>query len=97
MWPQPFCYNSSMSTTFNYLDRFLDPMTAAFTPEMARTIADLRADPATQARVDRLAVKANAGTLTAEEDLEYKSYVEASDIIAIIQSKARRYLANRDD
>jgi hypothetical protein len=81
-----------MSTT-SYLDRFLEPMTEAFTPEMARKLAELRAEPELQARVDALADKASAGTLTSEEDREYKSYVEAADIIGIIQAKARRYLA----
>ena len=84
-----------MSTTTNYLDRFLEPMTEAFTPEMARKLAGLRAEPDLQARVDELADKANHGTLSAEEDSEYKSYVEAADIIGIIQAKARRFLANR--
>ena len=83
-----------MATTTNYLDRFFEPMTEAFTPELARKIADLHADSATQARIDELGTKANEGSLTPEEDTEYKSYVEAADIIGIIQSKARRYLSN---
>jgi len=82
-----------MSTTTNILNRFLEPMAEVFTPELARKLAHLRADAESQARVDELADKANNGTLTAEEDREYKRYVEAADIIAIIQSKARRFLA----
>ena len=81
-----------MSTT-SYINRFLEPVVDAFTPELAHRIADLRADPELQARVDELAEKANEGTLTSEEDAEYKSIVEAADIVSIIQSKARRYLA----
>jgi len=53
----------------------------------------MRAEPALQARIDELAAKANKGELTSEEDAEYKSYIEAADIIGIMQSKARRYLA----
>jgi len=79
--------------TVNYLDRFLDPISDAFTPQMARTIVELRAEPELQAHVDALASKASAGTLTAEEDAEYKSYIEAADIIGIIQAKARTFLA----
>ena len=82
-------------STVSYLDRFLEPMTQAFTPEVARKIADLRADPELQAHIDALAEKANAGTLTPEEDRDYKSYIEAADIIGVIQAKARRYLAGR--
>ena len=82
-----------MSTAINYLDRFLDPISEAFTPTMARKIVELRADPELQSRVDLLAEKANEGKLTSEEDSEYKSYIEAADIIGIFQAKARRFLA----
>jgi len=79
-------------TTIGYLDRFLEPVTDALTPRVARKIAGLRADAQTQARVDKLAAKANLGELTPEEDAEYKAYVEAADIMGILQSKARRFL-----
>ncbi len=81
-------------STITYLGRSLEPMTEVFTPELARKIADLRADSETQACVDKLAAKANEGTLTPDEEVEYKEYVEAADIVGIIQSKARRFLAN---
>jgi hypothetical protein len=80
-------------TTIRYLDRFLDPVTEAFTPEMARTVVNLRADAETQARIEELRLKANEGTLTPDEEAEYKEFVEAVDIISIIQSKARKFLA----
>lgn len=82
-----------MSTTISYLDRFLDPVTEAFTPEMARKIVELRADTETEARIDELRRKSNDGTLTEEEEAEYKDFVEAVDIISVIQAKARRFLA----
>jgi hypothetical protein len=85
-------YNYRIATV-SYLDRFLDPISDVFTPEMARKIVELRAEPELQARVDALASKSNEGTLSDEEDAEYKSYVEAADIIGIFQSKARRFLA----
>lgn len=77
----------------SYLDRFLEPVTEVLTPEVARAIAGLRADPALQAHIDELRRKANEGTLTAQEDAEYKDFVEALDVISIIQAKARRFLA----
>lgn len=77
----------------NYLDRFLDPVTDVFTPEMAHTVVSLRADPDTERRINLLREKANRGVLTPEEDAEYKEFVEAVDIISIFQSKARKYLA----
>jgi len=45
------------------LDRVLDPFTRCLTREVARRIANLRADSATQTRVDELADKANEGQL----------------------------------
>lgn len=83
-----------MSTT-SYLDRFLEPVTEALTPEVARAIVGLRADPELQARIETLRRKANEGSLTAEEEAEYKDFVEALDVISIIQAKARQFLAKR--
>lgn len=62
---------------------------------MARKIVDLRAPANVQARASELAEKANSGTLTAEEDAEYKDFVDAVDIIAILQAKARKFLSQR--
>jgi hypothetical protein len=78
----------------SYLDRFLDPVTEAFTPELARKISELHADPELENRIGVLRRKANEGTLTPEEDAEYKDFIEAVDVISIIQAKARQYLAN---
>jgi hypothetical protein len=81
-----------MTSTSSYLDRFLQPVTDAFTQETARQFAELRADASLQDYVDDLARKANEGTLTPEEDAEYKAIVDANDLIAILQMKARRFL-----
>ena len=50
--------------TTSYLDRFLEPVADAMTPELARVIVDLRADAQLQSEVEVLREKANAGTLT---------------------------------
>ena len=81
-----------MSVT-SYLDRLLDPVTEAFTPEIARKIADLRADEELESHIGELRRKANEGTLTPEEDAEYKDFVEAVDVLSIIQAKARQFLS----
>ena len=81
--------------TASYLDRFLEPITEALTPELARVIVDLRADDKLQAEIEILRQKANNGTLTPEEDAAYKDFVEAVDVISILQSKARRFLSRR--
>lgn len=82
-------------STVSYLDRFLEPMTESFTRELARSLVDLRADAELQAEIDVLRQKANLGTLTHDEEASYKDFVEAMDVISIIQAKARRYLANQ--
>ncbi|MEX0727656.1 MAG: hypothetical protein WEB58_13850 [Planctomycetaceae bacterium] len=79
-------------STVSYLDRLLEPLTDAFTPELARAFADLRTDPQLQEYVDVLAQKANAGTITSDEDAEYKAIIDAADLVAILQLKARRFL-----
>jgi hypothetical protein len=78
-----------------YLDRFLDPLTDALTPESASALLNLRADPEVEARIEGLRRKANEGTLTPDEDAEYKDFVEAVDIVSIMQAKARRFLSRQ--
>ena len=57
-------------TSASYLDRFLEPIADAMTPELARVIVNLRADERLQSEVELLREKANAGTLTPEEDAQ---------------------------
>jgi hypothetical protein len=75
--------------TTSYLDRLLEPLTDVLTPEVAAALLDLRADAEIQAHIEKLREKANEGTLTRAEDAEYKDFVEAVDVISIIQAKAR--------
>ena len=79
--------------TMNYLDRLLDPLTEAFTPQVASALLKLRADSELEAHIAELRRKANDGALTPAEDAEYKDFVETLDLISIIQAKARRFLA----
>jgi hypothetical protein len=76
----------------SYLDRLLDPLTEAFTPKVAASLLELRADSAIEAHIGELRQKASEGTLTPEEDADYKEFVEAVDLISIMQAKARRFL-----
>ncbi len=75
-----------------FLTRVLEPFSEALGPEAIRQLASLRIDPDLQARVDYLAGRANEGELTADERAEYLSYIEASDLLAILQLKAQRRL-----
>ena len=72
------------------LNDMLDPVGECFTPAVAARIAALRADRKTQKRLDELAEKNAEGTLKPAENVEYDAYIEALDVIAILQAKARR-------
>lgn len=76
------------------LDKMLEPVTRCFTPAVAKEIAELRADSVTQARIDELAAKCNEAALSDAEQREYRAYVEAIDLIGILQAKARSLLAS---
>lgn len=67
-------------------------MADCLTPEAARRIVELRADPATQAKLDEFADKANEGLLTPEERAEYDRMLAAFHVITIMQAKARTLL-----
>ena len=82
------------SDSVNVLDRLLDPVARCLTPEAARHLLNLRADPAAQERIDQLAAASTEGRLSPEECAEYETYVVASSFIAILQSKARTLLAH---
>jgi hypothetical protein len=81
-------------TESTILDKMLEPVARCFTPAVAQQIAELRADLVTQARIDELAAKCNEGELTGAEKREYGAYVEAIDLIGILQAKARTLLAH---
>src|SRR5947209_8920147 len=47
------------------LDRLVEPLVRTLTPEVARSLIQLRADPDLQLRMDELAEKCDEGRLTA--------------------------------
>lgn len=74
------------------LARLLAPVGQCLTPEVARKLVNLHADPAMQERLDELAEKNTEGTLTDDERAEYETYVHAIDFIAILQAHSRSLL-----
>jgi hypothetical protein len=79
----------------HFLDSLLEPVVRCFTPEVAEKIVRLRADVVAQARLEELAEKCNAGSLSAAERDEYEAYVAANRFIALVQATARRLLQSR--
>lgn len=74
------------------LDQMLEPLIEGLDAARARKLAVLRADPKLQARVDQLADKANAGTLSDSERAEYDKYLAAWHLMSLMQLRARRFL-----
>jgi len=81
-----------MKRSTTTLDRLVEPVVRTFTPEVARALIRLRADPELQAQMDELAEKCNEGRLTPDEREEYETSVRFANYLAIIQAKARRLL-----
>lgn len=55
-------------------------------------LADIRADPEEEQRMDMLAEKASQGTIAPEERREYEAWVRTGAFMSILQAKARLYL-----
>ena len=96
--PLPLTYaimsDMSAKTPSPLLDRLVGPLGQCLTPESAKRIVELQADPQTQALIDELSEKCNEGTLTPEERGDYASYVSFGTFVALLKSKARQLLAN---
>ena len=78
---------------YQVLDQFLDPIRNILTPEVAQAIADLRAAPAMQERIEDLAHRHHEGKLDPEELAEYEVLVNGANLVAVLQAKARSVLA----
>jgi hypothetical protein len=76
-------------TTATIVGKWLDPM---ITPESAKYLLSLKADSELAERLRTFAEKANEGELTAQERREYEAYLQADNLLAILQIKARRVL-----
>jgi len=73
----------------------LDPVTDAMSREFAESLVALKADAETMERIEVLRGKANEGSLSPDEDAEYKEFVEALDVISILHGKARQVLVRQ--
>jgi hypothetical protein len=75
------------------LDQLIGPLGECLTPESARRLLALKADPKLQAIVDDLTERHSRGELTPVEHAEYGRYVYFDTFVAILKSKARQLLA----
>jgi hypothetical protein len=77
------------------LSELLEPVGQMMPVQFARDLAALRATPELQAKIDGLAQRSNEGLLTDDERAEYLAYVDAIDVISILQAKARSVVARQ--
>jgi hypothetical protein len=71
-------------------DRGVRPVLEIVLPERAQAVANFRADPQLQARIEELAEKSTENRLNDNEKAEYSGYVRANKFVAILQRQARQ-------
>ena len=71
------------------VDLLLDPITDCLTPEVADRIGHLKVSTAVQDRLSDYASRSSEGTLSPQEQTDYRELVELIDLVGIVQAKAR--------
>jgi hypothetical protein len=64
-------------------------------PELAEWILTLHISDEEKARMVDLAERGNAGTLSAEEQVEIQNYAQAGNVLSVLHAKARLALRNQ--
>ena len=77
------------STDTFAVHRLLKPLGQCLTLGTARRIVELEAPTNVQERVETLAEKCQAGTLTADEFREYEAIVQTGTLIELLQAEAQ--------
>jgi hypothetical protein len=70
----------------------LETQKRAISPELARYLLSMEFGESDRERIEYLAERCSAGTLTAAEEAEYDSYLHVGNVLAVMQSKARAVL-----
>lgn len=74
------------------LEALADSVAACLDAPSLRAIANMELDPKTRNRLDELAEKANEGQLSADERVEYQSFIGVSEFLGLAQLRARARL-----
>lgn len=83
-------------TTSQAFHRGTAPLFALLTPEQTRRLAELQGDRDLADRLEELAEKANEGELSAAEREEYEAYIEANNLLAVLQAEARFHVSQSE-
>src|SRR6266700_2535101 len=84
-------YTNAMpgETIISILRRVIDQTQGSLSKEMAEAILRMQFAESDQRRIEELAEKSEAGTLSDQEGDEYDAFIEASDLLSLWKSKAR--------
>ena len=74
-------------------DRGTDQVLRILSPEQARQLIDFQGDDQLRQRIDELADKSRAGSLSPAEKAQYEGYVRANKFVATLQAQARKLLS----
>jgi hypothetical protein len=72
--------------------RVVDRSLSHFSPETARSLLELGFSEEDHARVHDLTMRNQDGALSGEEKEELMNYVKVGNLLALFQSKARKFL-----
>lgn len=86
----------TVDESYDAFHRGTAPIFELLTPEQTRRLADLQGDPTIAERLAELAEKANEGELSPQERAQYEAYIEANNLLAVLQAEARFRLARRE-
>jgi hypothetical protein len=84
-------------STIDPTDTFLGLDADRFTPPMAKAVLAFSVSERVKDRSAALADKANFGTITADEQAEYEPYIDLAEMLAIMKSRANRFLAAQSE
>ena len=79
---------SSLSSP-GLLEALAESVAACLDAPSLRAIANMELDSRTRTRLDELAEKANEGQLSADERVEYHSFIGVSEFLGLAQLRAR--------
>jgi hypothetical protein len=74
------------------LEALAETVAACLDAPSLRAIATMELDSKTRKRLDELAEKANEGQLSADERVEYQSFIGVSEFLGLAQLRARARL-----
>lgn len=79
------------------LARLIQTQDRNLVPEAAEYLLSFAFEPHDLERMNQLARRSQTGTLKGEEREELESYLHVSNLLAVMQSKARQFLKNRQN